>query len=345
LSPDDGLLAENTLGQESAPGLADPGSIDANPLADFSNTSFVLTDDNGNVHHLDIQSQTAQPDGTAAFTAQWNGQYGIGTLAYDDAGNVHLTFNADNCSFDGTIAGVAGAYHIDGNLTGADGNAVHAAGDQALPPVSPVTDFTNVSFALIEDNGAAHQLQITTQTAQPDGSATFTGVCDGHNGTGTLAFDATGNVHLTFAGDDNSTVDGLISGTPDAYQFDGTYTSADGQAVHVMVGPSSAQAAPVTDFTSVSFALTDGDGTPHELQVESQTAQADGSATLTTLWDGVEVSGTLTYDSAGNVRMTFSGDAVQFDGTISGIPGAFQIDGLVMADGADPFQVSGSQGL
>ena len=63
------------------------------------------------------------------------------------------------------------AYHLDGNVTGADGTTIHAAGDQAVAPVAQVSDFTNVAFALTDDNSAAHQLQIQSQAAQPDGSA------------------------------------------------------------------------------------------------------------------------------------------------------------------------------
>jgi len=47
-----------------------------------------------------------------------------GTLAYDAAGNLHMAFTADNGSCDASIAGIPGAFQIDGNL---------AFGDTSLP--------------------------------------------------------------------------------------------------------------------------------------------------------------------------------------------------------------------
>jgi hypothetical protein len=64
-------------------------------------------------HLLQIQSQTAQEDGTAVFTAAWDGgQTVTGTLAYNDAGNVYLTATGDSVSLAATISGTDGAYQI-----------------------------------------------------------------------------------------------------------------------------------------------------------------------------------------------------------------------------------------
>jgi uncharacterized protein with LGFP repeats len=365
------FLPGSSGAQPSPPLPADTGSPSPDPAAavaaavpDLTGVTFDLrVVHGGQTHQLLILGQTNAPDGSPAsegvtFSAVWDPADGGGsqvtvTLSQDGAGNVLLHFTwaspADGTeyTFDGIVTGDAGSYHLDGTaLTGPDDGHLHLVGDQAQAPAAaaaPVADLSGVSLVVPDDNGTAHQLQITTQTAQPDGSATFTGTCDGQSGTGTLAFDAAGNVHLTFTGDDGSTVDGTISGTPDAYQFDGKFTPPDVQTPDVASEQSAAPAAPVTDFTNVSFTLTEGDGTAHEFQVDNQTAQPDGSATFTGTWDGAEVSGTLAYDSAGNITMKFSGDAVQFGGTISGDPGASVIDGSVTAAGAEPFLVSGSQ--
>ena len=91
---------------------------------------------------------------------------------------------------------------------------------------NPVTDFSNVTFALSDANGTAHQLQITDQTGQPNGTATFNGVWDGQSVTGTLAYDATGNIHMTFSAD-NGTYDTMIAGNPGAFQIAGNFTVGD----------------------------------------------------------------------------------------------------------------------
>jgi hypothetical protein len=224
-----GGVTESMVGDQTQPALVTPGF---QQVPDFTNANFTLTDDNGTAHQLQIQTQATEPDGSTTFTGLWDGQNGTGTLAYDDAGNVHMTFNADNYNFDGTISGVAGAFHLDGNLTGVDGNPVHAAGDQTVAQVSQVADFSNVSLTLTDDNGTAHQLQIQIQVVQPDGSAVFVGVWNGQSGTGTLAYDDVGNVHMTFSADDYN-FDGTISGAAAAYHIDGTLTVLVSDPVHV----------------------------------------------------------------------------------------------------------------
>ena len=110
-----------------------------NPLADLANVSFTVISDDGAVsHQLVIQAQAAQADGSATFSGMWDpangGQAVTGTLAYDDAGNIHLTFVfADGGSFDSTVSGQPGAYHFDGILTPADSSGpAHLAGDQSV---------------------------------------------------------------------------------------------------------------------------------------------------------------------------------------------------------------------
>src|SRR5262249_35713700 len=125
-------------------------------------------------------------------------------------------------------------YHIDGTLTALGADPVHSAGDQTSSPsqTAQATDLTNISFALIDDNGAAHQLQVLTQTAQRwQGNATFTAVWDGQNVEGTLTHDNAGNVHITFSGDTGS-FDGTLAGAAGAYQIDGNFMAPDGTMLH-----------------------------------------------------------------------------------------------------------------
>jgi hypothetical protein len=224
-------------------------------VTDLTNVGFTVFSDDGSVsHQLVIQSQAAQVDGSATFTGIWDPATGggvavTGTLAYDTLGNIHLTFvAADGSSFDSTVSGQPGTYHLDGILSPADGSApVHLAGDQDQPPLvasppvaaaTPVADLTNVSFTVISDDGTvSHQLVIQSEAAQADGSGTFTGIWDPANAdggqavTGTLAYDAVGNIHLTFVAADGSSFDSSQAG---AYHLDGTLTPADGSApVHL----------------------------------------------------------------------------------------------------------------
>jgi hypothetical protein len=324
---------------------SDADGSQTTPVADFTNTSFALTDDNGTAHQLQIQAQSPQADGSATFTGACDGQSGNGSIFYDAAGNLHLWFVGDDSStVDSIISGDAGAYQLDGRLASPDGTTIHAVGSQTAPQVAGVADFTNAAFNLTDDTGTAHQLQIQAQSPQPDGSATFTGVCDGHFGSGTIFYDAAGNIHMTFTAEDASTVDGIVSGDPGAYQFDGSLTSADGTTIHAAGGQTAAQVATVADFTNAGFDLTDGSGTAHQLQITDQTAQPDGTATFNGVWDGQSVAGTLAYDAAGNIRIQFSGDNGSCDATIAGEPGAFQIDGNVTMLGGDtPLAVTGNQ--
>jgi hypothetical protein len=339
LTPGDGSAPVHLAGdQDQAP----PAAV--TPVADLTNISFALTDDNGVAHQLQIQTQTTNPDGSATFTGLWDGSEQVnGTLAYDASGNVHMTFAGSTDSFDGTVTTGAVGYHLDGILTGSDGSSVHVAGDQLVAQVNPVTDLTNVSFALTDDNGVAHQLQIQAQSGQPDGSATFTGLWDGSEQVnGTLAYDASGNVHMTFAGSTDS-FDGTVTTGAVGYHLDGILTGSDGSPVHLAGDQAVAPVNPVADFTNVNFALIDDNGTAHQLQIQTQTANPDGSAAFTGVWNGESGTGTLAYDAAGNIHITFSSTDYTFDGTISGAAGAYQIDGTVALPGVDPLHISGAQ--
>ena len=106
------LLTPSTAPQAGTPAQAPPqagAQTQASAVPDFTAVAFALTDDSGAAHQLLIQSQAAQPDGSATFTAVWDGQSVTGTLAYDAAGNLDLTFNAaDGSSFAGTVSGQIG---------------------------------------------------------------------------------------------------------------------------------------------------------------------------------------------------------------------------------------------
>jgi hypothetical protein len=75
----------------------------------------------------------AQPDGSARFTAVWDGQTVTGTLASDATGDVQVALTSeDGQQFDGTITGAVSAYHIEGTLTAWGAAPAQAAGDQSL---------------------------------------------------------------------------------------------------------------------------------------------------------------------------------------------------------------------
>jgi hypothetical protein len=382
LTPGDGSAPIHLAGDQDQPPPAPAPAPAVTPVADLTNVSFTVISDDGSVsHQLVIQSQAAQADGSATFSGMLDpangGQSVSGTLAYDDQGNIHLTFiAADGSSLDGTVSGAAATYHLDGILNPADGSApIHLAGDQDQPPpapapapaVTPVADLTNVSFTVLSDDGSvSHQLVIQSQVAQADGSATFSGMLDPANGgqsvSGTLAYDAQGNIHLTFIAADGSSFDSTVSGAAGAYHLDGILNPADGSVPIHLAGdqdqpppaPAPAPAVtPVADLTSVSFTVLSDDGSvSHQLVIQSQVAQADGSATISGVWDpanadgGQAVTGTLAYDVAGNIHLTFvAADGSSFDATISGAAGAYNLDGILTpADGSGPVHLAGAQG-
>jgi hypothetical protein len=338
-------------------------------VADLTNVSFTVNSDDGTVsHQLVIQSQVAQPDGSATFSGVWDpanaDQAVTGTLASQADGTIHLIFTAtDGSSLDSIVSGQAGAYHLDGTFTDATGNAMHFAGDQVqVQPaaVTQVADLTNVSFTVISDDGTvSHQLVIQSQAAQPDGSATFSGVWDPTNAgggqavTGTLVSQADGTIHLIFSAADGSSFDSIVSGQAGAYHVDGTLTPGDGSAAIHLAGdqdqPQPAAVTPVADFTNVSFSMTDASSAAYQLQIQTQVVQADGSATFMGVWfppgslAGQEISGTLAYDSTGNIQIVFSGGSVQFTGTIAGAAGSWSIDGTMVDSVYGTSLVTGGQ--
>jgi hypothetical protein len=229
LAPADGSSAIAVTGdQDATPAAAVPS------VQDLTAGTFTLTGADGVTHQLAIQTQTAMADGSATFTGLWDADTVAGTLAYDEAGNIHIAFSlSDGSSVDGILSGQPGAYHYDGMRTPADGsNPIAVAVDQDTTPVTPVTDFTSVTFAWTDEGGAAHQLQITDQSAQPDGTATFNGVWDGQSVAGTLAYDAAGNVQIVFSAD-NGICDATIAGNPGAFQIDGSLTMPGGDTLTV----------------------------------------------------------------------------------------------------------------
>jgi hypothetical protein len=253
---------------------------------------------------------------------------------------------------------------------------------------NPVADFTGVNFSLTSlDTGDVHQLQMQGQSNYlpagspdsqrldgPSGAAdrqrlpgvvaatvTFTALWDpasdgGTLATGTFSHDDAGNVHIQFnwgsleAGTFHTFV-GTLTGEAGSYHIDGTDYARSAGVSNPMAGDQTlAQATQVTNFTNVTFALTDGNGTAHVLQTQTQTAQPDGTVIFTAVWDGQngggeQVSGTLAYDNAGNVHVTFAGQSDSFDGTISGNAGAYHLDGNVMDSANAPFHVAGDQSV
>jgi hypothetical protein len=294
--------------------LADADAAQVRQANDFTGVIFSLTSlDSGDVHQLQIQEQSNYLPAVDSVRQQYPGRVVTNTVR---GGGVSDAMAGDQA----------------------------VAGDQSVVQTTQVTDFTTATFSLSEENGLTHQLQITDQTAQPDGTATFDGMWDGQSVTGTLAYDDAGNVHITAIFRDDSSVVGTLSGQPGAYHFEGMMTPADGSSPVPITGDQDATpATPVTDFTSVAFAMSDEVGTAHQLQITDQTAQPDGTAAFNGVWDGQSVAGTLAYDAAGNVHVLFSGDNGTCDATIAGNPGAFQIDGSLTMPGGDTLTVTGSQ--
>jgi len=111
LTGDQAVAGDQTVGQTSQ-------------VADFSNSHLHRERRHARPISCRLQTRPTQPDGSATFNAVWDGQNVAGTLAYDDAGNVHMTFSGDNGTCDANITGIPGAFQIDGNL---------ALGDTTLP--------------------------------------------------------------------------------------------------------------------------------------------------------------------------------------------------------------------
>jgi hypothetical protein len=214
-----------------------------------------------------------------------------------------------------------------------------------------MANLVNVAFNMVSlDNGTTHQLLIQTQTNTPYGTATFTGLWDGNKGgpgvpaSGTLTYDASGNIHITFTFGNHSFV-GTISGAPGAYHIDGQVTVPGGGGPGHVVGD---EAQAIANLQGVLFSMTSLDnGTKHQLLIQTQTNSPYGTATFTGTWSGQNggsspVTGTLTHDANGNIHITFSwGNGTHsFDGTISVVHVGFitalwhyHIDGQVTVQG------------
>jgi hypothetical protein len=94
------------------------------------------------------------------------------------------------------------------------------------------------------------------------------------------------------------------------------------------------QAPTVADLTGVHFSLTAAeDGSTHDLIIQTETLQPDGTAQITGLWDGQPASGTLANNGDGTIAISFGPSANDgIDGTISGTPGQYAIFGINRAD-------------
>jgi hypothetical protein len=189
-------------------------------VPDLTNVFFQMTSlDNNTPHQLLIQTETSNPGAAAAFTGVWGLQNngGIPTtdgLLVQEADGTHVTFGwGGDHFFDGLITQVNGHWHIDGQVTvNSGGGPGHVVGDQAIVP-----DLTGVNFAMTSlDNGTPHQLLIQSETINPAGDATFTGLWGQQNNGGVpitdghLGFDATGT-EITFSWGGNHSFDGHVS--------------------------------------------------------------------------------------------------------------------------------------
>jgi uncharacterized delta-60 repeat protein len=141
---------------------------------------------------------------------------------------------------------------------------------------------------------------------------TFSDLTGGNNDTGAaVAIDPRGNV--------------VLAGTADA-----------AFAVTRLVGDDQANLGNVADLTGVGFSLTSLDnGTSHTVVIQMELYNADGTATIWGTWDDQAITGTVQYDADGNIHIIFSwlgangGLDHTFYGTVSGVAGAYHIDGMV----------------
>ena len=86
-----------------------------------------------------------------------------------------------------------------------------------------VMDLTGLTFSLTSlDNGSTHWVVIQGQSDNGDGTATITGTWDGQALTGTVQYDANGNIHIVFQwmGGHSGPVH-TFYGTTDGYSLDG----------------------------------------------------------------------------------------------------------------------------
>jgi hypothetical protein len=127
-------------------------------VPNLAGTDFGLagSDSAYSVYDLVITGETWSADGSATFTATWQGDghlntfAGTGSLRYDAQGNISISFSWQNGagqnSLQGTITRVSNGgpisqayvygyhYHLEGTVTPADSPAFSVWGDASLPP-------------------------------------------------------------------------------------------------------------------------------------------------------------------------------------------------------------------
>jgi hypothetical protein len=200
-----------------------------------------------------------------------------------------------------------------------------------VPPIIlqlPVPDYTNVFFTMTSlDNGTPHQLLIQTQTANADGSASFTGVWGLQNNGGVpitngQLVENLFDTHITFSwANGTHSFDGTITQVNGHWHIDGQVTVQGGGGPGHVVGDQDI----VPDLTGVNFAMTSLDnGTPHQLLIQSETINAAGDASFTGLWGqqnngGMPISGGhLGFDATGvEVTFNWANGTHSFDGHVS----------------------------
>jgi hypothetical protein len=200
-------------------------------------------------------------------------------------------------------------------------------------------DFTN-HWTRLADAGVVSQF-----------SATNNGQCWSIGTDGTLDKFNTANTMMVVDGSHYNEISAAASNDVFVnWDFNDTIweRKAEGKWVQITFPP----VADMVDLTGVSFDMTSPTkpGSTYQLAILAQTNLADGTATFTGLWGGTAGTGTLAYDAAGNITITFSWDgAVKgdhvFQGTISNLAGPYHIDGTVFVNGAigGPGNVSGDR--
>jgi hypothetical protein len=189
-----------------------------------------------------------------------------------------------------------------------------------LPPlVLNVPDMTGDKFVMqSQTNGTVHTLVIQSQSFNGDGSANFTGTWDGGAAVadGHLEY-GLGGVHVTFTwGNGSHSFDGVISGSEGSYHIDGQVTVTGGGGPGHVVGNENL----IPNLTGLTFDMKSLDnGTSHTLAIQSETFNADGSASFTGLWDGGAVvsGGSMWHDASTHIEFNWGNGTHSFDGHIT----------------------------
>jgi hypothetical protein len=100
----------------------------------------------------------------------------------------------------------------------------------------------------------------------------------------------------------------------------------------------------VADLTGVHFSLN-AEGSTHDLLIQTQTDNGDGTAAISGLWDGQAATGTLVANTDGTLGIGFGPSANKgLDGTISGKPGQYTLSGVMRGQqGIVAMVISGNQ--